>query len=99
MLNNFNNLIGIGIVNALEIIQAFPMKKEQGGPINGLHVFKNWLDGFDIFADINKSLMKSSQSSDSVEDSKTPLVRIYDCVYGPPEHLFAVFALHHRYQK
>ena len=31
---------GVGIVNALEILQAFPMKQSAGGVLNGLKKFK-----------------------------------------------------------
>ena len=31
---------GVGIVNALEILQAFPMKQSAGGPMDGLNRFK-----------------------------------------------------------
>jgi DNA excision repair protein ERCC-5 len=38
---------GVGIVNAVEILQAFPMRNEAGGPVAGLRRFKAWLEGFD----------------------------------------------------
>ncbi len=38
---------GVGIVNAVEILQAFPMRSEAGGPVAGLKRFRAWLEGFD----------------------------------------------------
>mmetsp|Transcript_12934 Transcript_12934/g.18455 ORF Transcript_12934/g.18455 Transcript_12934/m.18455 type:complete len:209 (-) Transcript_12934:780-1406(-) len=35
---------GVGIVNGMEILQAFPVKNDV---ISGLHSFRKWLDGFD----------------------------------------------------
>ncbi len=48
-------VLGVGIVNAVEIIQCFPMKQEDGGPLEGLNKFKKWLDSYD-FADTVKRL-------------------------------------------
>lgn len=39
---------GVGIVNALEILQTFPMKVATGGPVLGMQQFKDWLDSYDI---------------------------------------------------
>jgi DNA excision repair protein ERCC-5 len=36
---------GIGIVNALEIVQCFPMKNN---PIEGLTMFSEWLNNFNV---------------------------------------------------
>mmetsp|Transcript_7049 Transcript_7049/g.13296 ORF Transcript_7049/g.13296 Transcript_7049/m.13296 type:complete len:1123 (-) Transcript_7049:134-3502(-) len=36
---------GVGIVNGMEILKAFPVSE---GIIDGLNAFKNWLDGFEI---------------------------------------------------
>lgn len=43
---------GVGIVNAMEIIHAFPMKVESGGPMAGLEKFRNWLKGYDFAKEI-----------------------------------------------
>lgn len=42
---------GVGIVNATEIIHAFPSPPE-GPPEAGLRKFREWLDGFDPVADL-----------------------------------------------
>lgn len=47
---------GIGMVNAMEIIEAFPMKAETGGPIKGLSKFKEWLEGYDFAQEILNEL-------------------------------------------
>ena len=48
---------GVGIVNSMEIMQAFPpvvtkspieSSKEYSGALEGLHKFKEWLDGYDF---------------------------------------------------
>lgn len=39
---------GVGIVNAVEIIQAFSMRADTGGPVAGLKRFREWLEGFDF---------------------------------------------------
>lgn len=43
---------GIGIVNAMEILDAFSMKKENGGVLSGLLKFKEWVKGYDPTSDI-----------------------------------------------
>ncbi len=43
---------GIGIVNSMEILQAFSMKEITGGCIDGLQKFKEWLRGYDFTKDI-----------------------------------------------
>jgi len=40
---------GVGIVNAMEVVEAFPV---QNNPLASLSKFKEWLDGFDPVADI-----------------------------------------------
>ncbi len=47
---------GVGIVNAMEIIHAFPMTAASGGPIAGLGKFKEWLQGYDFAAEILSGL-------------------------------------------
>ena len=37
---------GVGIVNAAEIVQAFPMALAAGGALGGMRNFKRWLEGY-----------------------------------------------------
>ena len=60
-------VLGVGIVNAVEIIQCFPMKQKDGGPIEGLNKFKKWLDSYN-FADTVKR-MKSKRKRAFAKDS------------------------------
>lgn len=39
---------GIGIVNAMEIIQAFPFGQSEEGILYGLEKFRDWLKGYDF---------------------------------------------------
>lgn len=50
---------GIGIVNAMEIIQAF--KANDGGALTGLNRFKDWLQGYDFAQEILEDLDKRQQ--------------------------------------
>ena len=53
---------GIGIVNALEIVRAFPMQED---PINGLEKFAKWLNSFDIREVVGISEQSTSSESES----------------------------------
>lgn len=61
---------GVGIVNAMEIIHAFPMKEETGGIISGLHKFKEWLRGYDFASDILTELDLKKKAIESWKESK-----------------------------
>lgn len=43
---------GVGMVNAMEILQAFPMAADRGGVIAGLGRFRDWLQGYDFVAEV-----------------------------------------------
>ena len=68
---------GVGIVNAVEIINAFSMRVDTGGPLKGLKSFKDWLTGYDfgtdVFASPNKEKAKlgklKSSELESTEES------------------------------
>lgn len=63
---------GVGIVNAMEILQAFPMKEAYGGPLEGLARFRKWLEGYDFAKDIIEELeRKRSRAQTKVTASKT----------------------------
>lgn len=62
---------GIGIVNALEILEAFPMKVSAGGPTSGLKKFKDWLEGYDIAKAIDN--IQSKVKVDSTQDSEVTI--------------------------
>lgn len=63
---------GVGIVNAMEILQAFPMKEAYGGPLEGLARFRKWLEGYDFAKDIIEELeRKRSRAQTKVAASKT----------------------------
>lgn len=59
---------GIGIVNALEVLQAFPMnrtdsdKAEDTAPLPGLRMFKDWLGGFDFVSELVKRSTKDTRN-------------------------------------
>lgn len=73
---------GVGIVNAVEIIHAFPMQLQQGssshsgdmaqvgaGPLRGLRQFKDWLHGFDLDQELrvgSKAGMKDGLSDEKL---------------------------------
>jgi len=78
---------GVGIVNAVEIIHAFPMQQQQGsssgdvvqvgaGPLRGLRQFKDWLHGFDL----EQELRVTSKAGVKEDSSDEKLV----CVYCSP---------------
>jgi 5'-3' exonuclease len=53
-------ILGVGIVNAMEIIQAFPMNNQAGGPLKGLASFKKWLQGYSFASELPKTTWYSS---------------------------------------
>ncbi|CAM9837269.1 unnamed protein product [Scytosiphon promiscuus] len=54
---------GVGIVNAMEVINAFPL--EGKGPHHGLSKFRKWIDGFDPLLDQElEGLMKHGSKKD-----------------------------------
>ena len=65
---------GIGIVNAMEILQAFPMRGQDNASENvsfGLSNFKKWLDGYDFkqsIAELQKKVPKKKRKNIDVED-------------------------------
>jgi 5'-3' exonuclease len=61
---------GVGLVNSMEIISTFPMKNNFGGPIKGLELFKEWLNGFDIEEMINKCDLDVKKTFPSIDVSK-----------------------------
>jgi DNA excision repair protein ERCC-5 len=71
---------GIGVVNAMEIIQAFSMKIESGGPLDGLKKFKEWLQGYDFAAELLKDLddrmLKRKKASVLVEANESDQLTI-----------------------
>jgi len=58
---------GVGIVNGLEILQAFPVTNSVK---EGLTAFRKWLDGFDPLDEITRG-------NDSLSDSKTTRERVF----------------------
>ena len=63
---------GIGIVNAMEILQAFSMKESSGGPVEGLKKFRRWLEGYDFAQDILESFNKRKQQNATRPSAVTP---------------------------
>ena len=61
---------GVGLVNSMEIISTFPMKNSFGGPMKGLELFKEWLNGFDIEEMINKCDLDIKKTFPSIDISK-----------------------------
>ena len=61
---------GIGLVNSMEIVSTFPMKNSFGGPIKGLELFKEWLNGFDIEEIISKGDLDVIKIFPSIDISK-----------------------------
>ena len=71
---------GVGIVNAVEIIHAFPMQQASSGsassgasvqvgagPLRGLRQFKEWLHGFDLDQEL---LGSKSGAMEGMNDEK-----------------------------
>ncbi len=54
---------GVGIVNAVEILQAFSMRNATGGPLAGLRRFREWLEGFDFVAAVRDRYEQGGQAS------------------------------------
>jgi hypothetical protein len=73
---------GIGVVNAMEILQTFPMTKAAGGALNGLKLFRDWLRGYDIKEELreafeykrNKTSSKKAVSASSAPESAKSVV-------------------------
>lgn len=63
---------GIGIVNAMEILQAFSMKESSGGPVEGLKKFRRWLEGYDFAQDIIESFNKRKAASSAKASDQRP---------------------------
>lgn len=61
---------GVGIVNAMEIIQAFSMRTADGGPLAGLAKFKKWLDGYDFMGELVVGLKSKRMSKAKREESE-----------------------------
>lgn len=61
---------GVGIVNAMEILHAFPMKMETGGIMAGLLKFKDWLRGYDFASDILMDLEAKKKAVNDRKDAK-----------------------------
>jgi 5'-3' exonuclease len=57
---------GVGIVNATEIVHAFPAPVD-GPPEEGLRRFKAWLDGFDPVKDLGRDKAGEAPTADPVE--------------------------------
>lgn len=56
---------GVGIVNAMEILQAFPFEKSEEGILQGLEKFKEWLQGYDYVAEIMKKVNEKTYQKKS----------------------------------
>ena len=54
---------GIGIVNALEIVNAFPTRDD---PIAGLTMFAGWLNSFDIRDIVGRKEKAADSDSDEI---------------------------------
>ncbi len=67
---------GIGIVNAMEIIQAFPFGASEEGILVGLEKFREWLRGYDFVKQTIEEIeernqrKKEKQASVSTTQSK-----------------------------
>jgi len=64
-----DGITGVGIVNAMEIIQAFPMRSESG-PIDGLKKFRKWLDGYDFKHTISEVANKLKRKTKSATKTR-----------------------------
>jgi hypothetical protein len=76
---------GIGIVNAMEILQTFPMSvhapahshvrqssAESAGVMHGLLMFKNWIDGYDVHQELRDALSGNKQKAKRKAKSNSP---------------------------
>jgi len=79
---------GVGIVNAMEVLEAFPVKD---GLKQGLSEFRKWLDGFDLSEEVNSmsapvrdfdAKHKSAKGRWSVPDS-FPCSRVISAYVSP----------------
>eukprot|EP01036_Dinobryon_divergens_P026185 gene26185-34803_t len=88
---------GVGIVNALEILQAFPMKQSAGGLMDGLRRFKEWLDGYDFTAEINQ-IEKKSKKNEKNSSSSRPVAKEEEDDVSPDSaaHRLLDFQIKHR---
>jgi DNA excision repair protein ERCC-5 len=64
---------GIGIVNAMEILQAFPIEEESGeeGVLTSLRKFKEWLNGYDFAKELLDEIEKKKQKEERKRSPRT----------------------------
>ena len=83
---------GVGIVNALEIVNAFPMRDD---PIAGLTNFAGWLNSFDI-RDI---VGKKAQMEDNENESIRRVVRSFHSVVRSRDVFQQIFNEKHKSER
>ncbi len=69
-------VVGVGIVNAMEIIHAFSMKEETGGIIKGLQKFKEWLRGYDYASEILQELSQKKREKHTSNDEEADSTQV-----------------------
>ena len=60
---------GVGIVNGMEVLQAFPIEDSSDGIAQGLNALRDWLDGFDVPSSTDSNGKDTSSSSNKVNCS------------------------------
>jgi DNA excision repair protein ERCC-5 len=64
---------GIGIVNAMEILQAFPIEEGSGeeGVLTSLRKFKEWLNGYDFAKELLEEIEKKKKKQERKKSPRT----------------------------
>ena len=60
---------GVGIVNGMEVLQAFPIEDSADGIAQGLNSLRDWLDGFDVPSSTDSNGKDTSSSSNEIKCS------------------------------
>jgi DNA excision repair protein ERCC-5 len=64
---------GIGIVNAMEILQAFPIEEGSGeeGVLTSLRKFKEWLNGYDFAKELLEEIEQKKKKQERKKSPRT----------------------------
>jgi DNA excision repair protein ERCC-5 len=64
---------GIGIVNAMEILQAFPIEEGSGeeGVLTSLRKFKEWLNGYDFAKELLEEIEQKTKKQERKKSPRT----------------------------
>ena len=65
-----NSRLMSGLVNAMEILCSFPMKKMYGGPMSGLRMFKHWINDYDVRENLTVPMSEDDMLTGFIENAK-----------------------------